>query len=375
MPRTTTTRPSPHDLDVCPIAVDVNVPAGLTEIIDTSLQGLCLWTRKVKISTGINGFGRFGMHLLRYWILNADRAQFTIDYINDEFLSLKQVEDIIIHDRYLAHIQTLITFQENGISISLPDDRQHHIYFSQCLPSSILWLGKPTLFLECSGKYTNANNAKMFNRGNTRCVIISASSSQADQTLIYGFNHKTYSKKSTVISYGSCTVNAYVPLANFIHSRFGIVESDVHVIHNVPVHKLLDCHTPERRSCTLQWSAINILPFITPDNFNVTYTLIPYLGVSLIDFRFHLQRPPSIEKLKEQLTQAMEEQELGGLYRFEDHDTGPEVNKFTPYSAVIIKNSLNYIGHNLYFQAYFDNENSATRYFDLVSYLSEIILS
>lgn len=69
----------------------------------------------------------------------------------------------------------------------------------------------------------------------------------------------------------------------------------------------------------------------------------------------------------------MEEKELHGLYRFEENDTGPESHKFTPYSAVIIKNSLEYFGQNLYFQTYFDNENSATRYFDVVSFLSEKI--
>ena len=69
----------------------------------------------------------------------------------------------------------------------------------------------------------------------------------------------------------------------------------------------------------------------------------------------------------------MKEKDLKNLYRFEENDIGCEPHKFTPYSAVIIKNSLEYFGNNLYFKAYFDNENSATRYFDLVSFLSEKI--
>lgn len=328
---------------------------------------------EMKISTGINGFGRFGMHLLRYWIQKFDSANFSIDYINDESLSLKKVEKIITYDPYLSNLKSSITFIDNLISISLTNGRQHHIIYSQCPQNKISWVGKPTIFLECTGKNTEVNKSRVFLQGKTRCVIISANSIDAEKTLLYGFNHQTYTQNDTVISYGSCTVNAYVPLANFLHAQFGIIDSDVNIIHNVPVHKFEQSNTLERRNCTLQWSALKLLPFITKENFKVTYTLVPYHGVSLIDFRFHLKNPPSLKIIMDQLTLAMEEKELKNLYRFEENDTGPEPHKFTSYSAVIIKNSLVYFGHNLYFQAYFDNENSATRYFDLVSYLSKKI--
>ena len=328
---------------------------------------------KIKISTGINGFGRFGMHLLSYWIQKFNSANFSIDYINDESLSLEKVEKIITCDPYLSNLKSSIIFTDNLMSISLTNGRQHHVIYSQCPQNKISWVGKPTIFFECTGKNTNANKARVFLQGKTTCVIISASSIHADKTLIYGFNHQTYTQNDTVISYGSCTVNAYVPLANFLHLRFGIIDNDVNIIHNVPVHKFEQSNTLERRDCTLQWSASKLLPFITKENFKVTYTLIPYHGISLIDFRFHLKNPPSLDTIKDKLTHAMKEKELKNLYKFEENDTGPEPHKFTPYSAVIIKNSLEYFGQNLYFQAYFDNENSATRYFDLVSFLSEKI--
>ena len=34
-----------------------------------------------KIETGINGFGRFGLHLLKYWLDRSKESNFTIDYI------------------------------------------------------------------------------------------------------------------------------------------------------------------------------------------------------------------------------------------------------------------------------------------------------
>ena len=58
----------------------------------------------------------------------------------------------------------------------------------------------------------------------------------------------------------------------------------------------------------------------------------------------------------------------------ENFDNGPEVFNCTSYSSVFIKDGIKKIGKNIYLQAYFDNENSVNRYYDLVSYISNCIL-
>ena len=42
------------------------------------------------VEAGINGFGRFGLHLLKYWLDRNDISKFTISYINDDFLNINQ---------------------------------------------------------------------------------------------------------------------------------------------------------------------------------------------------------------------------------------------------------------------------------------------
>ena len=64
-------------------------------------------------------------------------------------------------------------------------------------------------------------------------VLISATSWDADKTLVFGYNHQEYSPELKIISYGSCTVNAYMPFANWIHDNYQIIDSDVNVIHNI----------------------------------------------------------------------------------------------------------------------------------------------
>ena len=50
----------------------------------------------MKKSAGINGFGRFGLHLLKYWLDRNNEANFTIYYINDDTLTIFQSYEIII---------------------------------------------------------------------------------------------------------------------------------------------------------------------------------------------------------------------------------------------------------------------------------------
>ena len=52
----------------------------------------------MKIITGINGFGRFGIHLLKYWLDRSNEAEFTINYINDDHLSIQEIFQIINND-------------------------------------------------------------------------------------------------------------------------------------------------------------------------------------------------------------------------------------------------------------------------------------
>ena len=55
----------------------------------------------MKKITGINGFGRFGLHLLKYWLDRNNVSNFDIVYINDDFLSLQNALDIIKNDPYV----------------------------------------------------------------------------------------------------------------------------------------------------------------------------------------------------------------------------------------------------------------------------------
>lgn len=324
-----------------------------------------------RVSTGINGMGRFGLHLLQYWIEHYDNAHFSIDYINDDYLTLDKIEGIIQNDKYLR-LKSYLSFTENAIVVQLPGGNVKSIPYTNTDHEAIAWLGKPSLFLECSGKHTKKTDWHTVLTGATKHVIISATSWTADQILVYGFNHANKKNgKAEVVSYGSCTVNAYVPLAQLIHENYGVIDSDVNVIHNVPVHQIDAFDTLERKGCTLEVVAPHLLEFLTADNFVVNYTLVPYSGVSMLDYRFRIKSDVSEEAIKSALKNAVTEGKLKGLYALAPSDQGPDEHKFTSYSAVLIEPSIKRVGDNIYINAYFDNENSVNRYFDLANYFTE----
>jgi glyceraldehyde 3-phosphate dehydrogenase len=322
--------------------------------------------RRVKV--GINGLGRFGLHLVQYWIENYDDALFDIAYINDELLDFEHIKEIIKTDAYLK-LKSHINFGPNGLlEVNLGGLRRKIDYTNSpfdCIP----WAGKVSIFLECSGRHTSRTNWDSVVTEKTELVIISATSLTADYICIFGHNHKnTNLVEQKILSYGSCTVNAYVPLASLIYDTWGIDNSDVNVIHNIPVHRAHDFKTLERRTCTLEKVALMALPFLNDDNFIVNYTVVPHTGVSMIDFRFKLKQEITRDEVIRHLKSAIQDGQLRGLYDIADTDEGPAVYKFTKYSAVLVEPNIHVRGHNLYIGAYFDNENSVNRYFDVINY-------
>ncbi len=322
------------------------------------------------IETGINGFGRFGLHLLKYWLDRNSNSFFKISFINDDSLDIHKAREIILSDRYVKFNKYKVQISGDNLVILEPNGGKHEIYYTNSEQKKIPWIGDPKLFFECSGKFTAAKKCSVYLKGNTKTVIISATSWDADKTIVYGYNHEEYSSNLKVISYGSCTVNAYLPFANWIDKNYGIVDSDVNVIHNIQEYRLENNNTLNRKFCTLEKSAKLAIKSINDDNFIVNYTVIPYTGASMIDFRFRTKKMVDRDMVIKDLEGAVNEGELKNLYGLDEIDIGPEVYNCTTFSTVFIKEGLKSLNGNLYFQGYFDNENSVNRFYDLANYIA-----
>ncbi len=326
-------------------------------------------------SLGMLGAGSFGQLVLLYNY--NDHAPLTIERLHDERLGAKDIARILNSTPEYAPLL-------GGVGTSVRAEGERLIFASRgadypitCTTGSTMppWLGQVEVLLECSGvRSKGADLCPSLTVGNTRLVVVSATCMDADVTLLYGFNHSEFDqKRHQTVSYGSCTVNAFVPLARWLNSEYGgVLRSQVNVVHDVPGYQLqAGFDTLKRHPCTLQQSAPNLLPFLSQANFHVDYTMVPYTGPSIINMNFQLGELADSPYVVTALQRAIAEGPLRGLYETVATDTGPEPYWLSPANAVIIEGGVTVRGNTLYIPCYFFNQGSGARYLDLVRYLLE----
>lgn len=309
------------------------------------------------LTATLHGAGRFAQHLLHAWLNEPD--QYRLQHLCDEKLSLDTLVGLLNNHDKLDFSAACPAIEADCLALTDSHGQRHRLRWSNSLDCA----GDSQLWLECSGRHSHATNARHFHTGRTRHVLVSASCPGANQTLIMGFNHSDYRTDAAVISYGSCTVNAFIPLAQHLYLQRNWHQAQVEVIHNSPAHASL--HQPRRQHCTLQDMAPQLLPWLAPGQLHVSYTLIPWQGPSLINMRFELARPACAHELTALLAP------LQPLYHFAPQDTGlnPVIN--SRYNAEFPLSEIELSGHWLSLKGYFDNENSAYRYHQLIQHICQ----
>jgi glyceraldehyde 3-phosphate dehydrogenase len=311
----------------------------------------------------MNGFGRFGLHFLAYYLDRAKESNFTLLRINDEHLSFEDMLESIRNDHYVKIASSWEIEAERNVLFFRNKFESHKIEFEN-LSLADFAANHEGILLECSGKYANTDllpELSLLER-----IYISATSLNADSTILVGFNEDSYNVNQRILSYGSCTVNSYVPLASALNNEFGVINSDVNVIHNIPEYLLR--RSPgifERRTCTLSFMGPRLLKFLSDDNFNVNYTVVPITGVSRIDLRFELEKQFEINEIVKAIENLTNQDGLK-LYRFLDSDNGPNDSLLSVHSTEFLLSQSRKVGQSLYLSGYFDTENSVNRYYDLI---------
>lgn len=326
---------------------------------------ICLDGSCERVPIGMNGFGRFGLRLFRYWLSNKDRAGFDISFINEPHRSAQDIAENMKDDTVIGSIPHSVKVEGNTIRV----DGHPIVVSSAKTIEDIPWHNDVKMVFECTGKFTDREKAAQHLRGSVKKVLISATSLSADMLIVLGVNHNEYDpSRHTIVSYGSCTINAYVPIAKVLNDAFGIEASHVHVIHNTP---LRDIKKPfgeiARKGCTLEVVGPRLLPSLL-NVFTVTYRHVPYPGASLMDMSFNLSKDVSPEEVVVMLKEASEtSQDIHLDFAKEDTTSNDHISH--PASAVIIPSEVRKVGKRVLLSAWFDNENSATRFFDFANFI------
>jgi len=273
------------------------------------------------IKVAINGFGRIGRNILR-GIIESGRTDIEVVAINDlgpvdTNAHLLQFDSI--HGRFPAEVKVVdgsIDVGQGKIRVSAERD-----------PSALLW-SDVDIALECTGFFTDREKAALHLRNGSKRVLVSAPSSGADKTIVYGVNHNVLTAKDLVVSNASCTTNCLAPVAKVLHEAFGIKTGYMTTVHSYTGDQpsLDTMHKDLYRG---RAAALSMIPTSTGAAKAVSLVLpelegkldgsairVPTPNVSCIDLKFLTEKTVTVDEINKQIKKAAEG-ELRGVLGYE----------------------------------------------------------
>jgi glyceraldehyde-3-phosphate dehydrogenase type I len=209
----------------------------------------------------INGFGRIGRNFLR-GLLADPRALEKVELvgINIGKPQFESAAYLFKYDSLLGTYSGHVALEDNNLvidSLKIP-------LFAELDPLQLPWKKLSVDWVvESSGKFTTREGAEKHIQAGARAVLITAPATGEDVSIIPGVNNAEFNpEKDKIVSLGSCTTNAFIPMVHVLHKAFGIKEGVMTTIHSYTNSQpLLDTeHKDLRRS---RAAAINIIPTST----------------------------------------------------------------------------------------------------------------
>jgi glyceraldehyde 3-phosphate dehydrogenase len=146
--------------------------------------------------------------------------------------------------------------------------------------------------------------------------LVSAPTSGADLTVVYGVNHHKLDASHTVVSNASCTTNCLAPVVHVLNQAIGIERGFMTTIHAFTGdQRTVDTlHTDMRRARAASLSLIpastgaaKAVGLVLPElegKLDGTAIRVPTANVSLIDLKFDASRETTVEEINDAIIKA-----------------------------------------------------------------------
>ena len=260
---------------------------------------------------GINGFGRIGRIAFRIAAQNKDVEVVAInDLLDVDHLAYLLKYDSV-HGKYSGSVEVKDgNLYVDGAKIRVTSEKN---------PADLKWgdVGAEVV-LDCTGIFTDKDNAKAHLDAGARKVVISAPSKTAPM-FVMGVNHHEVKADDHIVSNASCTTNCLAPLAKVIDDEFGLVEGLMTTVH-ASTSTQFTVDSPSRKNFRLGRSAMaNIIPSSTGAAVAVTKVIpslkgkltgmafrVPTTDVSVVDLTVRTEKSTTYEEIKEAFRKASE---------------------------------------------------------------------
>jgi glyceraldehyde 3-phosphate dehydrogenase len=314
------------------------------------------------VRLAINGLGRIGRSALR---VACGRAGVRVVAVND-LAPAPALAYLLRYDSVLGRWDVPLEAREGSLALGGQEIRS----FCEPDPARLPWseLGVDVV-LECTGAHTARGRASLHLGAGAGRVVISASSDDADVTLVRGVNEDHFDPaRHRVVSNGSCTGNALAPVLRVLDAAFGVSHGFVTTIHPYTSEQsLLDrAHPDPRRG---RAAALSLIPTVTGVPRAIAHVLpgfagrlegtsirVPTPDVCLLDLTASLSRPASAAEINGALRKASDG-DLRGVLGYSEEPLVSADYVGCPLSAVVDGPQTSRSGPDLVkILLWFDNE-------------------
>ena len=263
------------------------------------------------VRVAISGFGRIG-RLVARTIIESGREDLEIVAINNRG-PIETAAHLFKYDS--VHGRFPFDVKVDGDRIDLgrgPVPFTRHTHPSECRWGEL----DVDIVMECSGKFTDRDDAALHLAAGAKRVLVSAPSKGADRTIVYGVNDHMLQAEDEVISSASCTTNCLAPVAKVLQDLCGVTEGFMTTIHaytgDQPTldasHK--DLYRARAAATSLiptKTGAAKAIALVLPELEGVLDGVAmraPVHNVSAVDLTFTAGRDVTVEEINEAMRKA-----------------------------------------------------------------------
>ena len=179
----------------------------------------------------INGFGRIGKTFLRTILLDSNAAQkIDVVTINIGKANMALVAHSFKYDTLMGTFPGDVHVEDNKLFVG---GKQIEI-ITELDPRNIQWGARSIDWVvDATGDFTKRDKAMLhIEAAGAQHVLITAPAEGADATIVPGVNNSAYDKKKDrIVSIGSCTTNALVPMLKVLDDAFKITQCMMTTVH------------------------------------------------------------------------------------------------------------------------------------------------
>ncbi len=332
----------------------------------------------MKTKVAINGFGRIGRNILRA-LIESERKDIEVVAVND-LAPIEMQAHLLQFDSVHGRLNLPVGVDRDSLKIG---DRKIRCS-SIRNPEELEW-NDVDIALECTGLFTAKHTAiRHLDNGSSR-VLVSAPTSNADKTIVYGVNHQKIEQTDLVVSNASCTTNCLAPMAMVLHQQIGIEKGYMTTIHSYTGDQpTLDTnHSDPYRA---RAAAVSMIPTSTGAARAVGLVLpelmgkldgsairVPTPNVSVVDLSFVASRNTDADEINQLFSEAANADLEGILDLSSDPLVSIDFNH-VPHSSIVAANETKVQdGNFVRVLSWYDNEwGFSNRMLDTAAYFNNI---